>query len=124
MYFRRGWQLPCGLTSKDHNIQNRSLPNRPEYNYKYTTAVDKQVTHDPLLQSDRTFMDPQTGAIYEGYPGGRTMVFTGAEEELGPYKVDPGNVRCTHVYECPDFEGGSVPLHHPNACVETVKGNR
>ena len=109
--FRRGWQLPCGLTSKQQHIQNRTLPNRPEYNYKYCTSVDKQIPHDSLGQRDRTFVDPQTGAVYEGYTGSRAVVFSGADGDLGSYKTNAPLATCTHVYECPDFETGTMPPH-------------
>ena len=104
-FFRRGWQLPCGLSAKDSSDTQR----RTEYaDYKYSAGTGKHIPGDEQLM-ERAFIDPQTGAVYEGYSttgrgnqGGGPIGYKLSAPERHASSL-PDNA-CAHVYECPEFD--------------------
>ena len=85
----------------DVYMQHRAIRQDPEYNYKYTPGMNRPVPFDPFLQRSHvcTFIDPETGIIYERHISPKTeVIYSTVGDNRRTYRAAaPGDAR-NHVY--------------------------
>ena len=118
IYYRNECELPCGLSSENEQSLAYKLPNKRDFDYQYTTALQPPRTYNTIRRDDHIFIDPRTGLMFNANSIKRGDV--SGTRDLHNDCYQPTSVAsASHIYDRPNYDVES--LHEDEDYVHETK---